>query len=121
MIEDLEKRSKKFLDITLRINEISEEYNEVDPIVGFRFQGMFRTFISLMKMSEEKDMTNLEMQVKVFEEMFNFNFEEEVEKRIRKELENCSTSEEMSKEDINKIDEEILSNIKKNIAEYLKE
>jgi len=115
----LEERSKKFLDITLRINEISEEYNEIDPIVGYRFQGMFRTFISLMKRAEEKDMTNLESQIKVFEEMFDFSFEEEVEKRVKEVL--GDEYHRNVQEDINKIDDEVLANIKKNISEYLKE
>jgi len=113
----LEERSKKFLDITLKINKISEEYNEIDPLVGYRFQGMFRTFITLMKESEGKDMTNIEMQIKVFEEMFDFDFYSEVEKKVREVLGSQDTPE----EDINKVDDEILSSIKKNIAEYLKE
>ena len=116
---DLKERSKKFLDITLRINKISEEYNEIDPLVGYRFQGMFRTFITLMKMAEGKDMTNLEMQIKVFEEMFDFDFDKTIEEKIRNTLSEGNS--ENSTEDINKIDEEILSNIKKNISEYLKE
>jgi len=114
---NLEERSKKFLDITLKINKISEEYNEIDPLVGYRFQGMFRTFITLMKESEGKDMTNIEMQVKVFENMFDFDFNKEIENRVKEILIGQDTPE----EDINKVDEEILSSIKKNIAEYLKE
>ena len=117
----LEERSKKFLDITLRINKISEEYNEIDPVIGYRFQGMFRTFLSLMKRSEGKDMTNLEAQIKIFEEMFDFDFNKEVEKRVREVLSKDSSCNETPKEDINKIDNEILSKIKKNISEYLED
>lgn len=115
----LEERSKKFLEITLKINEISAEYNEIDPVVGYRFQGMFRTFISLMKMAENKDMSNVETQIKVFEEMFDFDFNKAVEDKVRDVL--TKDNQETSPEDINKIDEEILSSIKKNISEYLKD
>ena len=115
----IEERSKRFLDITLRINEISAEYNEIDPIVGYRFQGMFRTFITLMKEAEGKDMTNMEMQIRVFESMFDFDFNKAVEDKVRDVL--AKGDGDTSPEDINKIDEEILSSIKKNISEYLKD
>ena len=114
----LEERSKRFLDVSLEINELSKKYDDIDPKIGFRFQVMFRTFISLMNRSEGKDMSNLEAQIKVFEDMFDFDFEREVEKRVREIM---VESDKKPKEDINKIDDEILSNIKKNISEYLKD
>ena len=112
---DLSEKSKKFADITLKILQVGQEYNEIDPLIGYRFQNLVGTFIDIMKLTQEKDMSNLEMQVKVFENMFNFSLDEEIKKRVNE------FSKEDSPEEIKKIDNEILSKIKKNISEYLEE
>jgi len=112
-----------FVRVTTNIAAAASEYNEIGPELAHRFDGMFRTFLSLTKRSAEKDMTNNEVQIKVFEEMFEFSFEVEIEKRLKILLESPEFSQNVNKadEDINNADKELLANIKSNIKDYLKD
>ena len=127
----------KFMVITNKLLDIAEELREINPTMGNMFGDLITTYFAIINdlvINDKADYNSFQIRTKLFERIFDYNFNDEFEILIKDYFDNqngvingsdsnkCEVdgSDGSNKDrDINNVDEDILANIKKNIQSYL--
>jgi len=119
--EELIKFEEEFTNTTMSILEAAKGYLNVSEVSYNMFIDVLRTYLTVhskLQDNPDSDYTNNDVKIKVFEDIFNFNFEDEITKVLNSKMDN--NGEAAGDQDINNADSELLKNIKNNIQDYLK-
>jgi len=122
-----ENRGQRFQEITQELIEVGSQYDEISPDIKEFYMNSLLGFIKGQKLVYEHSNISepdIESKIIVFEQMFDINISEEVEKIARDIItkiiseQNGQTNQDNN---INKVNTDLLDNIKKNIDKYLKD
>lgn len=133
MAQSKEVENDKLMLITKKLLGISEEYKEINPNLGMIFNDLIITYFDIVNdliINDKADYNSFQVRTKLFERIFDYNFEEEFkilindyfannENVINGSNDSCGTDGQNNDKDINNVDKDVLANIKKNIQTYL--
>ena len=113
----------KFKDVTNQVMEASKGYEEIDPQMHQMFVDALAAFVKIAKEvysgeDEGMEISSDYIKVQVFEKVFNVNLHEQLTEMVKDVLENGVDGDDINNK---KVDNDLLSSIKNNIDDYLKD
>jgi len=122
-----EERGQRFQEITKELIKVGTQYEEISPDIKDFYMDALLGFIKAQKLvynHSNVSEPDAESKIIIFEQMFDINISEEVEKMAKDIITNIineQNTENIKDNNINKINTDLLDNIKKNINKYLKD
>ena len=126
---EVDLTNNKFMKITNKLLDISNEYSEINPTMGLMFNELITTYFDIINdliINDKADYNSFQVRTKLFERIFDYNFKDEFETLIadyfnnQEGVINGPGSDDVNQDsNINNVDDDILANIKKNIQSYL--
>ncbi len=111
-----------FENVTIEIMDVAKKYDELDPQITVLFLQMLETYVEIVKNlveDPELKIDTTEAKTRLFNKVFDYDVKSEFTRMLQEHLESVSATDQNSDGDINKVDEDVLANIKKNIQSYL--
>ena len=112
----------KFLDVSTKIQEVSNGYGEIDENLQGMFLDTFSTFIGIVKELQDgayEDISSQQVKISVFEKLFDIDLRTTVlaiaEEGIKRNSENIDDANELN------ADADLLASIRENFDNYLKD